>query len=295
MLGVERDRLALVLGGVEDLVVEDVALAHRAVDPRMTHDDRRLHRHADVVAGLLDRGDLALAPRAVGGDQHLRLGDLHALLDGLRGEAPEDDVVRCADARAGEHRDDDGGDHRQVDADDVALLHALGLQRVGEALDVAQQVGVGQLALLALLAAPVERDAVAVAGLDVAIQAVVRRVDRAAGEPLEERRVGVVERRVPLAEPVQLAGLLLPPRQRVVGGLLIDGRVVEQRVAGELLGRRERLDLQQFLQALRQGFVGLRVGAHAMLLSLLLSRSSMRRILPVRVLGRSSTNSTIRG
>ena len=38
-----------------------------------------------------------------------------------------------------------------------------------------EQVGVGDVALLALLAAPVEGDAVAVAGLDVAVEAVVGR------------------------------------------------------------------------------------------------------------------------
>jgi hypothetical protein len=77
------------------------------------------------------------------------------------------------------------------------------LERVGEALDVAVQVGVGDVALLALLAAPVERDAVAVAGLDVAVDAVVGDVELAADEPLEERRVGPVEHRVPLLVPVQ--------------------------------------------------------------------------------------------
>ena len=102
-------------------------------------------------------------------------------LDRLGAEAAEDDVVRRADARAREHRHDDLGDHRQVDPDDVALLDAVVLQRVGEALDVAVQLGVGDVALLALLAAPVERHAVAVAGLDVAIQAVVGGVELAAG------------------------------------------------------------------------------------------------------------------
>ena len=137
-----------------------------------------------LVDVRLDRRGLALAARAVDGDERLRLGDLHALLDRLRREAAEDDVVRRADARAGEHRDDDLGDHRQEDPDDVAGLDAEVLQRVGELLDVAVEVGVGDVALLALLAAPVERDAVAVAGLDVAVDAVVGDVELAAHEPL---------------------------------------------------------------------------------------------------------------
>ena len=61
---------------------------------------------------------------------------MRSLTDSRR-EAAEDDVVRRADPRAGEHRDDDLGDHRQVDPDDVALPDAAVLQRVGEALDVA--------------------------------------------------------------------------------------------------------------------------------------------------------------
>ena len=77
------------------------------------------------------------------------------------------------------------------------LLHALVLQRVGEALHLGEQLGVGDVALLALLAAPVEGDALAAPGLDVAVEAVVGDVERAADEPLVERRVGVVEHLLP--------------------------------------------------------------------------------------------------
>ena len=85
---------------------------------------------------LLDRAGLALAGGTVDGDQRLRLGELHPLADGLGREPAEHDVVRGADARAGEHRDDDLGDHRQVDPDDVALTDPEVLQRVGEPLHV---------------------------------------------------------------------------------------------------------------------------------------------------------------
>ena len=117
--------------------------------------------------------DLALAAGAVDGDQRLRLGELHPLAHRLGGEAAEDDVVHRPDPGAGQHRDDDLGDHRQVDPDHVALADAEILQRVGEALRVSQQLGVGDVALLALLAAPVVGDAVAAARLDVAVEAVV--------------------------------------------------------------------------------------------------------------------------
>ena len=127
----------------------------------------------------------------------MRVAELHPLGDRLRREAAEDDVVRRADPSAGEHRDDDLGNHRQVDADDVALADAALLERVGAALDVGEQLGVRDVALLALLAVPVERDAVAEAGFDVAVQAVVGDVQLAAGEPAVERGLGVVERLVP--------------------------------------------------------------------------------------------------
>ena len=169
--------------------------------------------------------------------------ELHPLLDRVGREAAEDDVVRRADPRAGQHRHDDLGDHRQVDPDDVALLDAQVLQRVGELLDVAVQVGVGDVALLALLAAPVVGDLVALARLDVAVQAVVGGVDLAVLEPLVERRIGVVDVVGGLLEPVQLLGLLDPPALPVLLGLVVDRRVAQQRVFAEVLRRVELLDL----------------------------------------------------
>ena len=72
----------------DDDVLERVEIAH--------HRRRR--------SALIAR-DLALARGAVDGDQRLRVGELHPLAHRLGGEAAEDDVVRRADARAGEHRD----------------------------------------------------------------------------------------------------------------------------------------------------------------------------------------------
>ena len=114
------------------------------------------------------------------------------------------------------------------------------LSALAKRCDLAEQVGVGEVALLALLAAPVERDALAAAGLDVAVQAVVGDVQLAADEPLVERRVGVVERLVPLLEPVQLARLALPPALPVALRLLVDRRVAEQRVLAEPCRRSNR-------------------------------------------------------
>jgi hypothetical protein len=156
-----------------------------------------------------------IASRAVDGDQRLGVGELHALAHRLGREAAEDHVVRRADARAGEHRHDDLGDHRQEDPDHVAAPDPARLQRVGEALDVAVQVGVGDRPRLALLAVPVEGDALAAAGLDVTVDAVVGRVEPAAREPLEEGRLPIVEDFRPRLVPVQRLGLLGPPADGV--------------------------------------------------------------------------------
>ena len=185
----------------------------------------------------LDRRGLAFAPSAVDGDQHLRVRDLHPLPDRLGREPAEHDVVRGADPRAREHRDDDLGDHRQVDPDDVALADAERLEGVREPLHVAVQVGVRDRALLALLAGPVERDAVAAAGLDVPVKAVVGHVQLAVGEPLVERRVRVVEHGRERLVPVQRARLLGPEHIRVELGPRVQRGLVDALGGDELRGR----------------------------------------------------------
>ena len=215
MLGVELGRWAVRVGGRDRLVVVDVAaLAHRHLGAGVADDDHGLDRRRLVeerVHRRLDLGDLALAAGGVDGDQRLRVGELHPLLDRLRREAAEDDVVGGSDSRAGKHRHRHLGDHRQVDPDHVARLHPALDQDVGEPLDVAVKVGVGDRALLALLAVPVEGDPVAAAGLDVAVEAVDRGVQPAVGEPAVEGRVRVVEDLGRLDEPVEIAGQPRPP------------------------------------------------------------------------------------
>ena len=159
--------------------------------------DRRRRRDR-LVGDVLERDDRAPAPGTVGGDEHLRLRVVDAVLERLRGEAAEHHRVRRADARTGEHGRDRLGDHAHVDRDPVALLHAERPQHVGDAARLLEQVAVGDRPRVAGLALPVERDLVAVARLDVAVEAVVRDVELAADEPLGEREIPL-EDRVPLA------------------------------------------------------------------------------------------------
>ena len=193
---------------------------------------------------------LPLAAGAVDGDQRLRVGELHPLAHRLRREAAEDDVVDGADARAGEHRHRHLRDHRQEDPDDVARPDPAVLERVREALDVGQQLGVGDVALLALLPAPVIRDAVAPAGLHVAVEAVVGDVQLPAHEPLGERRVRPVEHLIPGLEPMEIAGPLGPEALRVRLGRLVDRGVRDERVLPERVRGREGLLFEQLAQFL---------------------------------------------
>ena len=201
MLGVQRLGGALVVGGVHDGVPPEVApLLHRAVGARVLDDDDRLQvsrspissSTAALIGAVLP---LRRAPStvisALASENSIR-----SRTDSAE-KPPKTTLCDGADARAGEHRHRDLGDHRQEDPDDVARADPAVLQRVGEPLDVAVQVGVRDVALLALLAAPVERHAIAVAGLDVAVDAVVGDVELAADEPLGERRVRPVEHLVP--------------------------------------------------------------------------------------------------
>ena len=79
--------------------------------------------------------------------------------------------------------------HAEVDRDAVALADAEGLERARGALDLGQQLGVGEGALVARLADPLVGELVAAARLHVPVEAVVGDVQRAVGEPLVERRV----------------------------------------------------------------------------------------------------------
>jgi hypothetical protein len=226
VLGLQRLRRALRAGGLHQLVVKAVAsVLHRAVDAGRADDDNRLQRLevVEVLVDLgLDRCRLALAPGSVHGDERLGVRELHPLPHRFGRESTEDDVVGGADPRAGEHRHDDLRDHRQVDADDVPLLDAAVAERVGEALDIGEKVGVGDVALLALLPTPVEGDPVAVARLDVAVETVRRRIEPAVAEPPVEGSLRVVQPFGRLLDPVEeVQRLTLPPALRVGGRLLV--------------------------------------------------------------------------
>ncbi len=152
-------------------------------------------------------------------------------------EAAEDDGVGCADAGARQHGDRELRDHRHVDGDSVALLHAKPAQRVREAADLVEQLGVRDGARVAGLTFPVVRHAVAQSRGHMAVEAVGADVELAADEPLRIRRLPRVEL-VPRLHPVEPVALLRPEGAEALlrGGALVDRRVVQQR-RGAKLGR----------------------------------------------------------
>ena len=101
------------------------------------HDDARRR----VVSGLLERGvehrlvvdDAGGLDAARRGDHDGRAGIVDARGQLVRGEAAEHHRVHGAQSRAGQHRDDGFGHHRQVDDHPVALADAQAAQRAGEA------------------------------------------------------------------------------------------------------------------------------------------------------------------
>ena len=273
VLGVEWLAWADRVGRRDRVLPPDVtSLAHLAGRPGVRQHDDRLELVELLrlrIDGRLERHHRPLAHRAVGGYQRLRAGEAELLAHRLCREAVEHDVVRRANSRAGQHRDRDLRNHRQVDANDVALADAPRLEYVGEPLDFTQQVGVGDSALLASLAAPVERDAIAEAGLHVAIDTVVAGVDPAADEPLVERRPGLVEHRLPRLRPVeQLACLRLPPGAEIPLRLFVDRVIADQRRGTEVLRRLEPLDREQAIE------LGREFGAECCRLGRSLSHSS---------------------
>ena len=129
------------------------------------------------VDGVLEGGGLAAAPLPVGGDDQLGFGVVDARAQRAGGEAGEHHRVGRAEAGAGEHGDDGLGDHRHVDRDAVAGDEAEVGEGVGGLADFGEQVVVGEVAGVARFALQVDGDAVAVAGEDVAVDAVVGDVE----------------------------------------------------------------------------------------------------------------------
>jgi hypothetical protein len=147
----------------------------------------------------------------------------------VRGESPEDDSVRRADARAGEHGDGQLGSHTHVDGDSVAFFNTERLEHIGEFLHFAMKLLIREGADFAGLAFPDNSGLILAVRRNVPVEAVIRKIDLAADEPLRPWTIPF-ENFVPFLEPVQFAGDAAP---KLVG--IVDRFPIESLVLGEIL------------------------------------------------------------
>ena len=104
-----------------------------------------------VIGDLLEGDDAAAAHAAVGSDDPVGVAVDNAAAKGLSGKAGKDDRVRGTDAGAGKHRVGALRDHREVYGDAVAALDAGLGEDLGDAADLAQELRVGDLLVVARL------------------------------------------------------------------------------------------------------------------------------------------------
>ena len=199
MLGIDPLRLADPGLAGDDVVPPEIAPGnHRTrtagplIDDHLPNRLTTAERDAFVDRGF-QRQLFAAAALLVGRDHRHGARVVDPVAYRLCREAAEDDRMDRADARARLHRDDALDAHRHVDDDAVALPDALRAQSVGQLIDLGQQFPVGHLPDLAVVGLGDDRHLVAEAGLDIAIEAVVRSVQFAVGEPLVERRIRFIE------------------------------------------------------------------------------------------------------
>ena len=181
-------------------------------------------------------GELARPEVAVHGDQDPAAGVSDPGAAGVAAETAEDLRVNDAEPGAGEHRDGKLGDHRHVQGHTIARLQPGEVpQDRGELVHLAVQLAVADHDVLVRLELghPDDRGLVG-ARLGVPVDAVVRRIQLAADEPVPERRIRRIKRRVPSFIPGEKIGVLGEAlREFVLGKPVEDGGI-----GGIGLGRR---------------------------------------------------------
>ena len=220
---------------------------------------RLLQRVIDV---LFELDHLPAPPSAVGGDADLRFGVVDPIGQRLRRKAAEHHRMNRADSRAREHRNRSLRYQRHVDRDAVAVLDAEALESVTASANFVGEHLVGQDARVAGLALPDQRGLVAARGVEMAIEAVVRGIDRTANEPFRIREIPL-ERLAERIEPMQVVRAFGPERVGVILSALAQGLVLveifDPRALTELSGRRElsgfgqgRIDMSRFSRSHRR-------------------------------------------
>ena len=249
-------RLAGARGGIRRLPLDEVVPGdvptgrHRHVAARALADDDAAHARArrECVVGVpLERDDRAAAVALVLREKHLAAHVVEPVGQRLRREAAEDDRVRSAESRAGEHGDGKTRPHPHVDPDGRPLLDPERAKAVGRPHDLLEELRVRDRRALTLgLALVVVGDAVAEPRLDVTVEAVVRDVDLPAPVPLRVRKLPFEQRREGLEPRDPLPPLPLPE--------LLEGDVVDVRLRVRLCGELPRRRIAPILR--EQGLDG---------------------------------------
>ena len=190
---------------------------------------------------------LATANLVVSGDDNLGTGVVDTVTQALCRETTKHHGVCCADTGASLHGSHAVDRHGNVDDHTVTLLHALGLQRIGDLAGLGQQIRVGNFGDFATVSFKNDGCFVAQAFFDVAVEAVVGRVQRAVCKPLEERCVAFVESLCKGGLPAdQLTGVTSPKAfviglsffaQRIVGSHASHSCVFDEFFAGLVDGQ----------------------------------------------------------
>ena len=211
ILGVHDFGIAFLADRPGRLVIADVALfvpGDFAV--RAPHHENAMHVRAvfeRLVDVILERDQAPAAHAFVGGDDGAAVGIENSVLERFGREAAEHHGMDGADAGAGEHCVGRFRDHRQIDADPVALADAAGLERVGELAYRPVQFAIADMLLLVGFVAFPDDCRLLAAARQMPVDAVIRHVEFSAFEPAHVGGAEIARRHLlPGLVPVQEAG-----------------------------------------------------------------------------------------
>ena len=223
MLGIEFRRRTVAWGGFFEIVPPEVAsLLPANFFIGAANDDGFFDGGAIFEGGVrnfFQGNNFAAAVATIGCDQDFRFCVADAIGKRCGAETAENYRMHRPDARAAQHCNHQLWNHRHVDGDAIAGLYVEREEHVGETADAGVKFGVGELERGAVFSFPEKRRLVGIF-FEMAIEAVVRDVELAAGKPFGMRRIPFESVRR-LLEPVKQLGLLGPECLGIFGGASI--------------------------------------------------------------------------
>ena len=209
-------RLGLALGRLlrDERVEIDLTCVGALADPLAAPDHDVLDLRAVLDRSVDDRleiDDLAAPIGRIRADEDLGAGVVDAVSQRLGAHAGVHHRVDCADPGAGVHGEEPLRRERHIKDDPVPPLHPEGSQGVGDPPDLGEHLAVGEGSRGFALGFGMEGNLVAEPARDVPLEAVVRKVELAADEPVVARQFDVGDL-APLLEPLELARRRRPKR-----------------------------------------------------------------------------------